>query len=193
MKKFPAQTRAEIISRLSEEIGCTEADTALIDRTMNWEEVHQLDSCHVDFGSHTLNHEILVHLSDSRLKFELVESKTIIAHETNKPCELFAYPNGTWSHEIRASVAEAGYRLSFTNQTGAWTSQTDPLLVPRVNVCEGSLVGITPDFSSAAFKYLAFWKPFFANRKKNFSTRSEASEVLHPKTEMQSLRTRRVE
>lgn len=193
MKKFPAEARAEMITRVRQEIGCTEADTAIIDRTMNWEEIHQLDSCHVDFGSHTLSHEILTHLSNSTLEFELVESKDIIAQETRKPCELFAYPNGTWSHETKAFVANAGYRLAFTNQTGAWTSETDPLLVPRVNVCEGSLIGIKPEFSVAAFKYLTFWKPFLANRKRLFFAGSEISENPHPRTGIKSLRARSVE
>jgi len=55
-------------------------------------------------------------------------------------------------------VAAAGYKFAFLNQDpGVWTRDCDPLLIPRVNVCEYHLVDAKGDLSPLIFDYAVVW------------------------------------
>ena len=131
-----------------------------VDATMGWQSVLELAAQKVSFGSHTVNHEILPRIPLRQAESEISNSKQAIENELGKPCSLFAYPNGDASPEIRQIVAQAGYELAFVNRPGAWLEDTDPLLIPRVNIWEGMLVGISGRFSRAALRYAAVWKVY---------------------------------
>ncbi|HSK44052.1 MAG TPA: hypothetical protein VLA83_09230, partial [Candidatus Binatia bacterium] len=51
-----------------------------------------------------------------------------------------------------------GYKFAFLNQEpGVWTRDCDPLLIPRVNVCENHLVDSKGNFSPLIFDYAVVW------------------------------------
>jgi peptidoglycan/xylan/chitin deacetylase (PgdA/CDA1 family) len=129
---------------------------------MTWNNVLELAQGPVSFGSHTYSHELLPRIPLEKAKQELNDSKRMVEAKLGKPCTLFAYPNGDFSPEVRALVADAGYKLAFINRPGAWLENTDPLLIPRVNLWEGSVVDRSQRFSSLAFRYVALWKAYRA-------------------------------
>jgi peptidoglycan/xylan/chitin deacetylase (PgdA/CDA1 family) len=104
-------------------------------------------------------------LRAEEVKCELAESKRAIEERLGSPCLHFAYPNGSWSAPVREQVVQQGYSQAFVNSPGVWTAETDPWLIPRVNLWEGSLLGITGKFSPVVFQYTAFWRSYRATRR----------------------------
>jgi hypothetical protein len=136
------------------------AEAQVHDRTMRWEEIRSLRDCGFCFGSHTMHHEILTTLIESRMDAELVGSRQQVAKETGKDLPLFSYPNGDWSPVARDRVAAAGYELAFASDPGVWSEETDPLTIPRINLNENKVTGMSGEFSAAAMSYYVFWRPY---------------------------------
>jgi len=128
--------------------------------TLGWEELIRLHEGGVSIGSHSQNHSILTQIEESQLAMELADSKAEIERVLGQSCRLFAYPNGSWSKDVRRSVKELGYERAFINTPGLWNDNSDPYLIPRVNLWEGSLVGPFGKFSPAAFLYSTFWRAY---------------------------------
>ena len=114
---------------------------------------------------------------------EIRESKHAIQAALHSRCDLFAYPNGNTSAETRHMLAEEGFAAAFTTERGAWTSGTDRMAIPRVNVCEASVVGLTGRFSPAMFQYNVFWKAWRAGKRESGVGRQE-TEVRSRKSEV---------
>lgn len=137
-----------------------------VDSTLSWEQVLKMQSAGVGFGSHTHTHPILTHLSLENVRVETQASKALIEQNLSGSCDCFTYPNGNWSPQVRDVVAESGYKFAFTTEAGAWTSDVDPLAIPRLNVSEENIVGWNKHFSSAVFDYHVFWKAWRAKRRR---------------------------
>jgi peptidoglycan/xylan/chitin deacetylase (PgdA/CDA1 family) len=128
------------------------------DRTVSWTAILEMAARGICIGSHTQTHQIVTMLSTDAARQELRESKAAIEGAFSKSCDTFAYPNGDCSSETRKLLVEAGYRLAFTTMCGAWTPNSDPLAIPRVNVCEDKVIGLNRRFSPTMFEYTTSWK-----------------------------------
>jgi peptidoglycan/xylan/chitin deacetylase (PgdA/CDA1 family) len=129
-----------------------------VDTTMTWQQIAELQSGGVSFGSHTITHEILTAIPLARAEEEIAGSRRRIEEKLGTPCRLFSYPNGDFSDEVRDLVERAGYSFAFLNQDpGIWTRDCDPYLVPRINVCEYHLVDAKGNFSPLIFEYAVVW------------------------------------
>jgi peptidoglycan/xylan/chitin deacetylase (PgdA/CDA1 family) len=149
-----------------DEMRLSSASDGEIDITMSWAQVGRIAGLGAQIGSHTQTHQILPKLTRSAVKAEVTDSKRIIEYELRHACHFFAFPNGTWSKQSRDIVETQGYSRAFINRPGAWYERTDPLLVPRVNIWEGSLVGPSGRFSPIVFQYSAFWRAYRAGSRK---------------------------
>ncbi|HEX4602556.1 MAG TPA: polysaccharide deacetylase family protein [Candidatus Angelobacter sp.] len=157
LKELPASERDRRIGQLTATRNAIHS-SALVDRTMTWEQIAELHAGGVRFGSHTSTHEILTVIPVAQAEEEIAESRVLIQQKLQMPCSLFSYPNGDCSDPVRGLVARAGYTLAFLNQDpGVWTRDCDPLLVPRVNVCEYHLVNSKGNFSPLIFDYAVVW------------------------------------
>ena len=150
---------------LTQAAGPSEVNNGL-DATMTWQEASRIAGQGAQLGSHTQNHSILPTMPLTKAQSELGESKRAVEGALDRPCTLFAYPNGSWSAEVRDLVLKEGFSLAFVNNPGIWYSETDPLLIPRVNLWEGSVAGPTGTFSPAVFQYSAFWCTYRAEIRK---------------------------
>jgi peptidoglycan/xylan/chitin deacetylase (PgdA/CDA1 family) len=164
LKTLPAHQRDAVLEEVAKRFGAhpRAAESGATDSTMPWADARALANDGVTFGSHTQSHQILPRISPPEAARELDESKLAIQRQLGTECQLFSYPNGDWTHEVRAQVAQAGYRLAFLNQPGAWTRESDSLLIPRVNLWEGSVIGPAGRFSRIAFEYATIWKAYRA-------------------------------
>ena len=134
------------------------------DATLGWSEIVEMDRRGVRFGSHTRTHQILTVVEPETARQEVLGSKESLEKALGKSCEVFSYPNGNWSPEVRRIVREAGYQKAVATEPGAWTATTDPLCIPRINIQESTVVGPTGRFCPAVFEYATFWKAWRATR-----------------------------
>jgi len=106
---------------------------------MSWKEIEAMKRCQwISFGSHTMHHPILAHLTDpSEAEYEVRESRTELEHHLESPVRSFAYPVGKFEdigeQGIR-SVQKAGYTWAFTTIKGWNTPHSNPYLLHRLNV-----------------------------------------------------------
>lgn len=167
LKQVAPEKRERYFADLDEQASERHAlvETHSIDRTLSWDEVTEMDKAGVRFGSHTDTHQILTAGSAHLAREEVRLSKEVLELNLAKPCEIFAYPNGNWSPETRQIVEEIGFTRAVTTQRGTWTSASDSLAIPRSNVTESNVVGLTGHFWPAMFRYTALWKAWCATAR----------------------------
>lgn len=103
---------------------------------LTWRDVDALLALGWQIGSHGVRHLDLVGTDAATAKSELFTSKQQIEGRLGKTCDMFAYPWGRNSPELRAEVRAAGYRYGFAGDHAPVTAQSDPLALPRINVAK---------------------------------------------------------
>lgn len=126
------------------------------ERLLSWPELRTLHDAGVPIGSHTVNHPILPQLAPAQLGEELACARVHLAARI-APTDAIAYPNGDADTQVKKAARAAGYRWGFLNSPGLWTPATDPLLIPRVNIWDGTLADARGRFSCARLEYALFW------------------------------------
>lgn len=161
LKSCPREVRLQAVAALVEGASSS-SDAGAVDRTLSWAEAEALTASQVFIGSHTVTHEILPTVPAEMARREIRESKLAIERMLGAPCLLFSYPNGGCSDDLFREVAEAGYELAFTTRCGFWTPATNPMAIPRINVCDATVCGPWGGFSPSMFEYAAFWRSWRA-------------------------------
>ncbi|MDB6063067.1 MAG: putative xylanase/chitin deacetylase [Verrucomicrobiaceae bacterium] len=109
--------------QLRTNLDAMEADTGLASlpepSLMNWSEVRQMQATGlVEIGSHTCHHTRLVKgLPEKTLHAEIVDSRSKLEAQLEKPVTLFCYPNGDFSAAAAKLVSE-NYAAAVTTQSG---------------------------------------------------------------------------
>jgi len=134
------------------------------DRTLSWDQIQELDQAGVNFGSHTMTHEILTRLPSAAARYQVRSSRESLEKKLTKPCVSFSYPNGNWSTKALEVVGEAGYSRAAIGETRAWTRDCDLLAIPRLNVSQDHVAGPFGGFSRVVFEYTTLWKAWRATR-----------------------------
>ncbi len=140
MKRLPLASRREFESSLraaTPGLRPSPAERHVYDLA-NWDELRALDERLITIGSHTVTHPILPGLTAEDCEFELRESQRQIEARLQRPAAFFAYPNGDYSAQVRA-MAGRYYRAAVTDVAGWAHADSDPLLIPRLNVSRGVL------------------------------------------------------
>jgi peptidoglycan/xylan/chitin deacetylase (PgdA/CDA1 family) len=180
LKKFPTSERAAFIYELSL-VSATnpgESTDSQTEAAMTWQDCKALAIGATQIGSHGQSHEILPALAPQDAERELIHSKHEIERQLEVPCPLFAYPNGSWSLEVRDQVARARYSFAFINAPGFWQETTDRYLVPRVNIWEGLITGRRGNFSRMVFQYSVFWRSYRAQKQRIAESRSTVARAI---------------
>jgi peptidoglycan/xylan/chitin deacetylase (PgdA/CDA1 family) len=81
---------------------------------LSWEEIRQLQSDGVEFGSHSVTHPGLTSLSPVEIAREALRSRIIIEEQLNRPITSFAYPFGETDRVVEAVVGSCGYTFGLT-------------------------------------------------------------------------------
>ena len=97
-------------------------------------QIREMQAAGIEFGSHTLTHPHLTALSLEEAAREIGQSRLRLEDLLGRDCSAFAYPYGNWSPEVRALVAEAGYRVACTTRRAAARAADDRLALPRINI-----------------------------------------------------------
>jgi len=97
---------------------------------MNRKEVKQLADEGVDFQLHTHRHR--TPLSEELFRREIEDNRVRIANAVSGPRKHFCYPSGAYRPEFLSWLTKEQVVSATTCDTGFATSQTNPLLLPRL-------------------------------------------------------------
>jgi len=97
---------------------------------MNREEMKQLAAEGVDFQLHTHRHR--TPLSEELFRREIQDNRARIANAISGKREHFCYPSGAYRPEFLGWLAKEEVVSATTCDTGFATSETNPLLLPRL-------------------------------------------------------------
>lgn len=86
------------------------------ERSMNWDQVRQLENEGASIQSHTITHRQLDRLPEEEIKKELILSKDKIEKEMGRIPIALALPMGSRPQRIRQLLEECEYRYLFTSR-----------------------------------------------------------------------------
>ena len=72
---------------------------------MSWAQIRELAAQGLSFGSHSMTHTDLIHLTDTELAYEIAESKRLIEAEVRRDVRFFCYPYGCFDERTRRAVS----------------------------------------------------------------------------------------
>jgi peptidoglycan/xylan/chitin deacetylase (PgdA/CDA1 family) len=88
-------------------------------------------------GSHGVTHAYLEDLNDEAVRFEMAESRRMLAEVTGTRVDCFSVPGGRIRPHQCDIAAEVGYRAVFTSRLGALESGRPIFSVPRIALKRG--------------------------------------------------------
>lgn len=152
---LPEKEKNDTVEELQTKLNVKLRDGLREFRALSWDEIKEMSNNGVSFGAHTVTHTNLTRLSTEEARKEIVRSKKDIEDRLQKPCNLFAYPNGRFDTRIAQVVKESGFSAAFTTVPRLLGGRSkDLFLLPRVPAgpnfytFKGSLSGLYPDLAS---------------------------------------------
>ena len=122
LKELPDTQRRDVITSLNELLKTDlDVNDSAMSGAMSWDQVREMASTGIEFGSHTVSHPVLTQLDDVALDRELVESRETIAAQIGRSVDIIAYPVGgprAFDSRVIAAVQRAGYRLGLSYVSG---------------------------------------------------------------------------
>jgi peptidoglycan/xylan/chitin deacetylase (PgdA/CDA1 family) len=113
------------------------AAQGILNRTIDWDELVELEREGIRIESHGISHRPLADLEVDEAAREIALSKLRLEERLGRPVRAFSYVKGSEAHykAVHLSlVRQAGYDLAFTAVSGANSSATDPLQLRRYNI-----------------------------------------------------------
>jgi peptidoglycan/xylan/chitin deacetylase (PgdA/CDA1 family) len=113
------------------------AARGVLNRTVDWDEIRELEANGVRVESHGIGHRPLADLEIDEAAREIVLSKLRLEEKLERRVRAFAYVKGSEAHyrPVHLSLLrQAGYDVAFTSISGANGPDTDPLQLHRYNV-----------------------------------------------------------
>lgn len=113
------------------------AMSGVVNRTLEWDELEELERAGVRIESHGIGHRPLADLEVDEAAREITLSKLRLEEHLGRPVRAFAYVKGSEAHyrPVHLSLLrQAGYDVAFTSVSGANSSSSDPLQLHRYNV-----------------------------------------------------------
>ena len=113
------------------------AARGLLNSTVDWGELRELEAAGVRVESHGISHRPLADLAVDEAAREIVLSKLRLEERLGREVRSFAYVKGSEAHykAVHLSlVRQAGYELAFTSVSGTNGPDTDPLRLHRYNI-----------------------------------------------------------
>jgi peptidoglycan/xylan/chitin deacetylase (PgdA/CDA1 family) len=105
---------------------------------LTWNQVRELRSAGIAFGSHTVSHPQLTTVKPHELEMEVRESKRVIEDKLGCPVGSFAYPyafpetDRTFKQRLRAILTEAGYANGVSTIIGTADRTGDRFFMKRL-------------------------------------------------------------
>jgi peptidoglycan/xylan/chitin deacetylase (PgdA/CDA1 family) len=113
------------------------AASGVLNPTVEWEELAELEALGVRIESHGISHRPLADLELDEAAREITISKLRLEDKLGREVRAFSYVKGSEAHykQVHLSlVRQAGYDVAFTAVSGANSPASDPLQLRRYNV-----------------------------------------------------------
>jgi peptidoglycan/xylan/chitin deacetylase (PgdA/CDA1 family) len=113
------------------------AAQGLVNRTLDWDGLRELDAAGVRVECHGISHRALSELPIDEATREIALGKLRLEERLGREVRAFAYVKGSEAHfgPVHVSlVRQAGYELGFTSVSGANGPQSDRFRLRRYNV-----------------------------------------------------------
>lgn len=107
---------------------------------LDWEEIRELQSEGIRFGSHSLTHPQLSELHRDKVEYEIRKSKEIIEDELGQPVISFSYPYAfpegdiEFVKDLQHILQTSGFRNGVTTRLGTLNTKDDILLLKRIPI-----------------------------------------------------------
>jgi len=127
---------------------------------MSWTELADTAALGVTLGSHSVSHANLATMSPTNVQQEMRRSRMEMEDRLGRPVEVFAYPGGWSTPEVR-DCARRHYRLACGTRLGYTNSSSDRFDLPRIDMYYFRNRFLHPHLMSTAGRgYLAMRKLF---------------------------------
>ena len=144
LKYQPPEERVAGAERLADSVGVSAPQGLMMSNS----QIRALEAGGMSLGAHTCSHPILKCVSQPQARREIASSRAVLESLLGKPIRLFAYPNGRRSQDFTdrdvAEVRAAGFSFALTTDWACARANSDPLLLPRINVAgyRGEALGL---------------------------------------------------
>jgi peptidoglycan/xylan/chitin deacetylase (PgdA/CDA1 family) len=108
--------------------------------SLTWEQVRELQSHGMSFGSHTLTHPVLKFMRKESVEEELGRSKKTIEDRIGVPVRSFSYPyafpetDREFIWQLKETLLKCGYENGVTTILGTANARSDQLFLPRLPI-----------------------------------------------------------
>ena len=122
---------------VADQVGKTNQWDALYEEElplMTWDQVQQLQTQGIDFGSHSATHPPLTGLSLTEIVKEGARSRTILTQKLGRPINTIAYPYGDADPAVTHLMGACGYTVGVTCRTSVSSLKDEPLALPRIDI-----------------------------------------------------------
>ena len=82
------------------------------------DDVREMSAYGIEFGSHSMNHQLFDRITPDEIDNEVFESKAYIENLTQLECRTFAYPAGFFNDHAKNVIKDAGYIAAFSTVYG---------------------------------------------------------------------------
>ena len=103
-------------------------------RHLSWDQMKQMSSAGIEFGSHGASHRDLRYLSDADLEREVAGSKQALEQGLGCAVRTFCYPFGRYDARVIAAVQKAGYDAACSLSPALRNDRTDLFALRRCGV-----------------------------------------------------------
>ena len=124
----------QMVAELSENTGFLKKVREDYDTFLSWDDISQMKSGGITFGSHGMSHKIMTKVSLSEAEYEIMESKRDIENRLNREISSISYPNGDYKREIIELVRTHGYQTAFGTEKGFFGMSDSPYSIKRINI-----------------------------------------------------------
>lgn len=98
---------------------------------MTWDQIREIREGGATIGAHTASHLHMPANNMDRNREDMMRANARMKEELGEVPDLFAYPFGEASNEIKALVTGMGHTAAFGQHSGPLQSASDPLYLPR--------------------------------------------------------------
>jgi peptidoglycan/xylan/chitin deacetylase (PgdA/CDA1 family) len=104
---------------------------------LTWKQINEMGTNEIDFGAHTITHQILSKISSDEAKEEIVLSKKLIEEKTKKLVKGLAFPYGFKEHynsQIIEHIKSVGFHYSCSAEIGCISLDSSTFTFKRISM-----------------------------------------------------------